>query len=151
MRCVVQRSLKSNVIVNGNITGEIESGLVVLIGFKETDIEKDFDYIVKKILGLRIFEDENGKLNLSVKNQEKEILIVPNFTLYGDARKGYRPSFTESAGIENAREMFNKLIERLKNEYDENKIKTGVFREDMNVLINNDGPITIILDSEKVV
>ncbi len=150
MRAVVQRVLQSDVKINNKIVSSIDSGLVILLGFKKTDGEEDFKYMVKKIIGLRIFEDENNKMNLSAKDLQKEILVVPNFTLYGDVRKGFRPSFTESAGIDEALEMFNKFIDMLKKDYEQSKVQKGVFQGDMQVSLINDGPITIILDSDKI-
>ncbi len=151
MRAVVQRCLKGNVTINGVETAKIEKGLVVLIGFKNGEQEKDFDYMIKKILNLRIFEDDNEKLNFSVVDKKLELLIIPNFTIYGDARKGNRPSFTNSCEIGEAKVLFQKIINRLEENYIIDKVKSGVFQEDMKVNLINDGPITVILDSDKII
>ncbi len=151
MRAVVQRCLSANIIIDNIEKERIEKGLVVLIGFKEEDTEKDFEYIIKKILNLRIFEDDNDKLNISIVDKNLELLIVPNFTIYGDVRKGNRPSFIQSCEVEKARLLFDKFIKKLKECYISKKIKSGVFQADMKVGLTNDGPITIILDSDRII
>ncbi|EOD00657.1 D-aminoacyl-tRNA deacylase [Caldisalinibacter kiritimatiensis] len=148
MRSVVQRVSKAKVTVNGEIVGEIKKGLLVLLGVGKDDNDKDIDYLVKKIINLRIFEDENDKLNLSVADIEGELLIVSQFTLYGDVRKGRRPNFMESAPPEIAEKLYLNFVDKCK-EYGL-KVETGAFGEHMDVELVNDGPVTILLDSKKV-
>lgn len=148
MRAVVQRVKKSSVTVDSQITGEIKQGLMVLIGVEEGDTEKDAAYIVDKVTGLRIFEDENGKMNLSVKDVGGEILAVSQFTLLGDVRKGKRPSFTKAAAPEEANNLYRKVIEAI--EKNDIHVEEGIFQADMLVEIHNDGPVTILLDSNKL-
>ena len=148
MRAVVQRVTEASVTVDGKITGVIKDGLMVLVATNGEDTEKDYDYIAKKIAGLRIFSDEEGKMNLSVKDIGGKLLIVPQFTLFGSAVKGMRPSFTASGSVEEARSKFEAFLERLKKE--EVPVETGVFQADMKVALVNDGPVTILLDSTKL-
>jgi D-tyrosyl-tRNA(Tyr) deacylase len=147
MRAVVQRVLDADVKVNGNIVGQINKGLLVFLGVGEDDDNTDLEYMVDKILGLRIFEDDNGKMNLSLMDTHGEILIVSQFTLYGDVRKGKRPSFSTSAHPKIAENMYNEFIEKCK----EKGLKTevGVFGAHMEVGLTNDGPVTILIDSKK--
>ncbi len=147
MRAVVQRVLRSSVVVDGEVVGEIGKGLLVLLGVGKGDEKKDIKYIADKVVNLRIFEDENGKFNLSLLDIEGEILVVSQFTLYGDARKGRRPSFIEAALPSDALRLYEDFVEYIK-EYDL-KVETGVFQEHMIVHIENDGPVTILLDSKK--
>lgn len=148
MRAVVQRVLNANVKVNGDTVGKIGKGLLVFLGIGEDDDNKDLEYMVEKILGLRIFEDTNSKMNLSLLDVEGEILVISQFTLYGDVRKGKRPSFSSSARPEMAESMYNKFIAMCK----ERGIKAeeGIFGADMNVELINDGPVTILIDSKKI-
>ncbi len=148
MRAVVQRVLKSSVTVNNKIVGEIGKGLLVLLGVGKGDTKRDIKYIADKVVNLRIFEDDNGKFNLSLLDIEGEILVVSQFTLYGDARKGRRPSFIEAALPSNALELYENFVEYIQ-EYGL-KVETGVFQEHMIVHIENDGPVTILLDSKKI-
>lgn len=148
MRGIIQRVKKAKVEVDGKVTGEINRGFLVFLGVHGDDTEKDLDYMERKILNLRVFEDENDKMNLSLKDVGGEILLVSQFTLYGDARKGNRPSFTESAHPDMAIDYYEKLIKRLR---DNNiKVETGIFGADMDVTLINDGPVTIQLDSTKL-
>lgn len=147
MRAVIQKVKNSNVKVDGELVGEIKEGLLVFLGVKETDTDYDLAYIKKKISNLRIFEDENGKLNLSIKDVGGEILLVSQFTLYGDVRKGNRPSFTESASADKANEYYVNLKDQLIEEGF--KVETGKFQTHMEVSLVNDGPVTILLDSER--
>lgn len=147
MRAVIQKVKNSNVKVDGELVGEIKEGLLVFLGVKETDTDDDLAYIKKKISNLRIFEDENGKLNLSIKDVGGEILLVSQFTLYGDVRKGNRPSFTESASADKANEYYVNLKDQLIEEGF--KVETGKFQTHMEVSLVNDGPVTILLDSER--
>ena len=147
MRAVVQRVRKSSVKVNGEVVGEISKGINVLIGITKDDNEEDLKYIKDKIFNLRIFSDADDKMNLSVKNIKGELLIISQFTLYGDSRKGRRPSFIEALGGEEAVKLYNSFIEQCKTEG--LKIQTGEFGADMEVEIINDGPVTLLLDSKK--
>jgi D-tyrosyl-tRNA(Tyr) deacylase len=148
MRSVVQRVSHASVTVEGSVTGEIQKGLLVLLGVGNEDDEKDIDYLCEKIINLRIFEDENGKMNLSLLDIKGELLIVSQFTLYGDVRKGRRPNFTESASPDKAKLMYERFVSKCK-EYGL-KVETGVFAAHMDVQLVNDGPVTILLDSKKV-
>lgn len=147
MRAVVQRVKKSNVMVNGKLISKIDKGLTVLVGITLDDGDKDLKYIGDKILGLRIFDDEEGIMNLSVKDIKGEILLVSQFTLYGDARKGRRPSYINALNPRDAERVYNKLVEYIKIKGFE--VKTGEFGGDMDVSLINDGPVTILLDSKK--
>lgn len=148
MRAVVQRVKEGRVIVEEEIVGEIDRGLLVYLGVGDNDKETDLEYMVNKVTGLRIFEDENGKMNLSVQDIGGEILAISQFTLYGDARKGKRPSFTDAA----APELGDRLYERFIARTTEMGIRTqsGVFGAHMMVDYVNDGPVTILLDSTKL-
>lgn len=148
MRSVVQRTKLSRVIVNGQETGKISKGLMVLLGIKKGDTEEDARYMMDKIINLRIFEDQEGKMNRSLLDVQGEILLVSQFTLYGDVRKGRRPSFIEAELPEAALPLFNYCLNYLQAQGV--KVETGVFGADMQVDINNDGPCTILLDSERL-
>jgi D-aminoacyl-tRNA deacylase len=147
LRAVVQRVTSSSVEVEGEIVGKINRGLLVLLGIGEEDSQKDLDYISDKVAGLRIFEDANDKMNLSVKDIRGEILVISQFTLYGDARKGKRPSFSSSAKPDIAEKLYKEFIQRVK----DFGIHTqeGIFGAHMKVSLVNDGPVTILLDSKK--
>jgi len=147
MRAVVQRVKKSSVTVEDKITGKIGQGLMVLIGVEDGDSEKDADYIADKICGLRIFEDEQGKMNLSIEDIRGEILAVSQFTLLADARKGRRPSFTKAADPDEANALYRKVIDKISSK--NINVEEGVFQAEMMVEIHNDGPVTILLDSNK--
>ncbi len=146
MRAVIQRVKKSSVEVEGNIVGEIGEGLLVLVGVTHEDVSSDVDYLVKKIANMRIFEDEFGKMNLSLLQKGYDILSVSQFTLFGDTKKGNRPSFTESAKPQYANEMYMEFNEKLRDIGI--KVEVGIFGADMDVSLINDGPVTIILDSK---
>jgi len=148
MRAVVQRVKKSNVTVDDKITGKIGQGLMVLIGVEDGDSEKDADYIADKVCGLRIFEDEQGKMNLSVEDICGEVLAVSQFTLLADARKGRRPSFTKAAAPDEANALYRKVIDKIESR--NINVEEGVFQAEMMVEIHNDGPVTILLDSNKM-
>lgn len=147
MRVVVQRVTSSKVIVNDNVIGSINKGFNLLIGFSKEDTEEDLLYLKDKIINLRIFEDENDKINLSLLDVKGDILAISQFTLYGDCRKGRRPNFMEAEGGDKAKALYERFIELLKET--NLKIETGEFGAHMKVDIQNDGPVTIILDSKK--
>ena len=146
MRVVIQRSKDSSVIVDGNVTGKINNGLVILVGFTLDDTLDDINYIVKKIVGLRIFDDENGVMNLSIKDVGGSILSISQFTLYADTKKGNRPSYINAMKGEEAIVLYNKFNELLKD--NDIHVETGIFGAEMDVHIRNDGPVTIIIDSK---
>ncbi|MBQ3610799.1 MAG: D-tyrosyl-tRNA(Tyr) deacylase [Firmicutes bacterium] len=148
MRAVVQRVKKSSVTVYDKITGKIGQGLMVLIGVEDGDSEKDADYIADKVCSLRIFEDEQGKMNLSVEDIGGEVLAVSQFTLLADARKGRRPSFTKAAAPDEANALYRKVIDKIESR--NINVEEGVFQAEMMVEIHNDGPVTILLDSNKM-
>jgi D-tyrosyl-tRNA(Tyr) deacylase len=149
LRVVVQRVSKGSVTISeNNYEEKIGRGLVILLGIKIADSEKDIIFLADKCCNLRIFEDENDKMNLSVKDVDGEVLIVSQFTLYGDAQKGNRPGFTDAARPEEAIPLYEKFIERVKENIGRSKVKTGIFGAMMMVKIFNDGPVTIIIDSK---
>ena len=147
MRAVVQRVTESSVTVDGQSTVARDEGLVVLIGVEEGDTDKDAGYIADKVSGLRIFEDENEKMNLSVKDVGGSILAISQFTLLGDVRKGKRPSFITAEDPEIANRLYQQVCENIRNQGI--KVETGIFQAHMLVKINNNGPVTILLDSRK--
>lgn len=147
MRAVVQRVTYSSVEVNGEIVGEINNGFNVLLGISKDDTEEDMKYIKEKIINLRVFSDENDKMNLSLLDIQGELLLISQFTLYGDARKGRRPNFMNALGGEEAKSFYDKFVEIMKETG--LKVETGIFGADMKVDIKNDGPVTILLDSSK--
>ena len=147
MRCVVQRVTRSRVTVDGEETGRIERGFMVLVGAQEGDTQADMDYCVKKICGLRIFEDENDKMNLSLKDVGGRVLLVSQFTLLGDARHGNRPSFSNAARPEAAAPVVEQMKAAI--EAQGIPVETGRFQTHMMVELVNDGPVTILLDSRK--
>ena len=145
MKLLVQRSKESRVIVNEKVVGQINFGLVVLVGFTHTDTIEDIKYLAKKLVNLRIFDDENNIMNKSVLDVNGSILSISQFTLYADAKKGNRPSYINSMKANEANNLYNLFNEELK-KYNLN-IQTGIFQADMLVKITNDGPVTIILES----
>jgi D-aminoacyl-tRNA deacylase len=147
MRAVVQRVSRASVKVGEEITGEIAGGLLVLLGVTQEDTEGDADYLAEKIVGLRIFEDEAGKMNLSVQDVGGAVLAVSQFTLFGDVRRGKRPSFDAAARPERARELYEYFVERVR--VLGLRCETGRFQEMMEVSLINDGPVTILVDSKK--
>lgn len=146
MRAVVQRVKSSSVIVDDAVVGKISHGLMVLLGVENGDTEKDMKYIADKLLGLRIFEDADEKMNLSIQDVNGEMLVVSQFTLLGDCRKGRRPSFIEAAKPDIADALYKKLVAYCQETV---PVETGVFQADMEVNICNDGPVTVMLDSQK--
>jgi D-tyrosyl-tRNA(Tyr) deacylase len=147
MRAVVQRVSRAQVVVDGQIVGEIGRGLLVLLGVTHADKEADADYLADKIAGLRVFEDASRKMNLDTAAVGGGILVVSQFTLYGDARRGKRPSFDGAAPPERARELYEYLVEHIRAAG--LACRTGRFQEKMQVELVNDGPVTILLDSAK--
>jgi D-tyrosyl-tRNA(Tyr) deacylase len=147
MRAVIQRVTSSSVEVCGEVVGQIAKGFTVLLGVREDDTPEDLKYMEEKIKGLRVFEDDQGKMNLSLDAVGGEILLISQFTLYGDARKGRRPSFTEAAKGEKAEALYENLAEGLRRSGF--RVETGKFGAEMKVSIENDGPVTILLDSRK--
>lgn len=147
MRAVVQRVIRAQVSVENNVIGAIESGLVVLLGVGANDQKADADYLTDKIIGLRIFNDEQGKMNLSATETEAGILVVSQFTLYGDVRRGKRPSFDDAAAPQNARALYEYFVECIRSTG--LRCQTRQFQANMQVELVNDGPITILLDSAK--
>lgn len=148
MRAVIQRVKESRVEVKGRVVGQIGKGLLVLLGVKEGDTLEDVRYMVQKIPELRIFPDEKEAMNLSCVDVGGEILVVSQFTLWGDVRKGRRPSFTRAARPELAKELYEKVVQGLRDRG--LRVETGIFQEMMEVFLVNDGPVTILLDSEKI-
>lgn len=148
MRAVVQRVDRASVTVDGQLTGKVERGLLVLLGVAEGDTEKDLHYIVDKVCGLRIFEDAEGKMNLSVQDIGGSLLAVSQFTLCGDCRKGKRPSFDKAAKPDIANAFYEQFVEQCRAKG--LPVETGVFRAHMLVELVNNGPVTILLDSTKI-
>ncbi len=148
MRAVVQLVNHASVTVAGELTGKIAKGLLVFLGVAEGDTQKDLQYIIDKVVGLRVFEDAEGKMNLSVKDVGGAILAVSQFTLYGDCRHGKRPSFTAAAKPEAANEVYEQFVAGCKEAGV--AVETGRFRTHMLVDLQNDGPVTILLDSSKI-
>ena len=149
MRAVVQRVLNASVAIGGTVKGEIGKGYLVLLGIEENDTEKDLDYIAEKLLGLRVFEDEAGKMNRSLLDTGGEALVVSQFTLCADTRKGRRPSFSHAGDPAWSREMFDRFTRKVSEESGR-PVPTGVFGADMRVHLINWGPVTIWLDSREV-
>ncbi len=147
MRAVVQRVSRAKVTINGEITGEIGAGLLVLLGVGAGDTRADADYLAEKTVGLRIFEDSGGKMNLSVADAGGALLVVSQFTLYGDVRRGKRPSFDAAASPQQARELYEYFVEKVRAAG--LRCETGRFQEMMEVELVNQGPVTILLDSAK--
>jgi len=148
MRAVVQRVTRASVTVDGEIVGEIGNGLVVLLGIARDDTEKDATYLVEKIAALRIFDDEAGRMNSSVKDVHGALLIVSQFTLYGDVRRGLRPSWIDAAPPEFAEPLYEFFVEQTRMNVE--RVATGSFRAMMLLELVNDGPVTILLDSRKL-
>ena len=147
MKVVIERSLKSSVLIDNKEERSINKGLVVLLGITNNDKLKDINYLVKKITNLRIFEDKNNKMNYSVKDINGDILVISQFTLYANTKKGNRPSFENSLKFEEAKKLYDTFIKKLKEEY--GNVLTGEFGSDMKVSTINDGPVTIIIDTKE--
>ncbi|MCP5064352.1 MAG: D-tyrosyl-tRNA(Tyr) deacylase [Ignavibacteriae bacterium] len=149
MRALIQRVSKGSVnIPTKSYYEKIDNGIVLLLGISEDDTIKEVEYVAEKCSNLRIFEDENEKMNLSIKDIGGEVLLISQFTLYGDTRKGNRPSFNKAATPEKAEELYNNFTEKLKNILGDEKVKEGIFGAMMEVEIINDGPVTIMVESK---
>ena len=146
MKFIVQRVNKSQVEVEEKIVGKIDRGFMVLIGITHNDTKEIADFLVRKLINLRVFEDENGKMNLSLKGVQGSLLLISQFTLYADCTSGNRPSFTNAAKPEFANELYEYIIEECKKQIP--NVQTGIFGADMQVSLVNDGPVTIILEKE---
>lgn len=145
MKLVVQRVKKANVVVENNVIGDINQGFVVLIGIAPTDTKEIADFLVQKLIKLRVFEDKNQKMNLSIQDINGELLLISQFTLYADCNHGNRPSFIGAATPEIANELYEYFVEQCKKQ-NIKKVATGKFAADMQVTLQNDGPVTIILE-----
>ena len=148
MKFIVQRVNKSQVEVEEKIVGKIDRGFMVLIGITHNDTKEIADFLVRKLINLRVFEDENGKMNLSLKDVQGSLLLISQFTLYADCTSGNRPSFTNAAKPEFANELYEYIIEECKKQI--SNVQTGIFGADMQVSLVNDGPVTIILEKEQL-
>lgn len=147
MKMVIQRVKYASVSVDGNITGKIGHGLLILVGYTHSDTDTDIEKWVKKVLQMRIFNDEQGKMNLSVQDTGGDILLVSQFTLYADTRKGNRPSYIQAATPDTALSLYKKTVEQFEKNLNKS-VQKGVFGADMKVELLNDGPVTIVLDTE---
>lgn len=147
MRVVIQRVKNASVTIDGKVTGKINNGFLVLLGILSTDDEQDVDYLVKKVVNLRVFNDENNKMNLSLKDVNGELLIVSQFTLYGNCSEGNRPSFISAAKPVIAIPLYEYFVSECRKQI--SVVETGIFGADMKVELLNDGPVTIIIDSKK--
>jgi D-aminoacyl-tRNA deacylase len=147
MRAVIQRVEQASVSVDGQVCGRIGRGLLVLIAVEQTDGEKDLTFMNRKILNLRVFDDDQGRMNRSIREAGGEILVVSQFTLYGDCRKGNRPSYSRAAGPGQAERLYDRLIEEMRREG--LSVASGQFQAMMKVMLVNDGPVTLIVDSPK--
>lgn len=149
MKFVIQRVTDAKVSVDGKVVGKIGKGFMVLIGIAGTDTVEIADKMIKKLIGMRIFEDENGKTNLALKDVGGELLLISQFTLYSDCKKGNRPSFVNAGAPDMADEMYQYIISQCKKEID--VVEKGIFGGDMKVSLVNDGPFTIVLDSDEII
>jgi D-aminoacyl-tRNA deacylase len=147
MRAVVQRVTRANVTIDGETVGDIGNGLVILLGIARDDTRQDADYLVPKIIALRIFDDADGRMNVSVKDIDGGLLVVSQFTLYGDVRRGLRPSWSDAAPPEIAEPLYDYFVESSRKLL--GRVETGSFRKMMQVELVNDGPVTILLDSRR--
>lgn len=148
MRFVIQRVTESSVTIDGEISGKIGKGYLVLIGVADTDTKEIADKMIRKMIGLRIFEDEQGKTNLSLADVDGDLLLVSQFTLYANCKRGNRPSFIEAGKPDMANEMYEYIVEKCRESVDE--VQTGEFGADMKIQLLNDGPFTILLDSDQL-
>ncbi len=147
MRAVYQRVKEAKVTVDGRVTGSIGKGALIFLAIAEDDTDKDLDYIVEKCINLRLFEDGNGRFNLSIRDVNGEILLASQFTLLGDCRRGRRPSFSRAMAPEDARKMYERAIEKVRSRGI--KCESGLFQAHMDVSLVNDGPVTVLIDSKK--
>lgn len=147
MRAVIQRVRRASVTIDGEVQGEIGRGMVVLLGIHGNDTLTDLQWLAEKVVNLRIFDDAQGKMNLSLTDIDGAMLIISQFTLYGDCRKGRRPGFSSAAPPEIAEPLYRRFIEEIKNK--QVKVATGIFQAAMDVELVNEGPVTLLLDSEK--
>ena len=148
MRAVIQRVTRANVTVDEQVVGEIKNGLVVLLGVARDDTQEDVEYLINKIVALRIFDDEEGKMNRSLKDVSGGLLVVSQFTLYGDVRRGLRPSWSDAAPPETAEPLYERFLTKAREVVE--LVQAGSFRKMMEVELVNDGPVTILLDSRKL-
>lgn len=149
MKFVIQRVKNASVEVNDKIIGKINRGFLVLIGITHNDTTETADYLIRKLINLRVFDDENDKMNLALKDVNGELLLVSQFTLYADCRNGNRPAYIEAARPERANELYEYIIEECKKQI--KVVQTGIFGADMKVELLNDGPVTIIMDSDTLI
>ena len=147
MKAVIQRVANAQVTVDEKIVGKIEKGLLILLGIGKDDSDEDIDYLVRKIIHLRIFNDTDSKMNLSIKDIDGDVLIISQFTLFADTKKGNRPSYIQAAQPIIAKNLYEKFLHDFEKEFDK-KIQEGIFGADMKVKLLNDGPVTIIIDSK---
>lgn len=147
MRVVIQRVTQANVVIEGNINGQIEKGMMILVGIEEADGDEDIAWLTKKIVNLRIFDDEKGVMNLSILDKGGDILLISQFTLHASTAKGNRPSYIKAAKPDISIPIYEKFIKSLETALGK-KIATGIFGADMKVTLTNDGPVTIIIDSK---
>ena len=147
MRAVIQRVTKASVTIEGKINGQIENGLLVLIGIEDADIDEDIEWLSSKIVNLRIFNDENGVMNISVKDIDGSILLISQFTLHASTKKGNRPSYIKASKPEIAIPTYERMIKQLSIDLGK-EIQTGIFGADMKVELLNDGPVTIVIDTK---
>ncbi len=146
MRVLLQRVSEASVKIEGKINGQIDQGLLLLVGICAEDNQEDIDWLIQKIVNMRIFSDENGKMNLSIQDIHGEIIVISQFTLHASTKKGNRPSFIDAARPEIAIPLYNQFIQKLQSS--DLKVETGIFGADMKVSLVNDGPVTISLDSK---
>lgn len=147
MRVVIQRAINASVTIKNEIAGQINHGLVILVGIEHEDLQSDADWLVSKIINLRVFSDDEGKMNLSIKDVAGQFLVISQFTLHASTKKGNRPSYIQAARPETAIPLYEYFIEKLKSESDL-EVETGRFGADMKVQLINDGPVTILMDSK---
>jgi len=148
MRVVIQKVKEASVNVEGEVLSQIKEGLLVLVGIEDADAEEDIDYLVKKTVQLRVFDDENGVMNLSVQNVGGDVIVVSQFTLHANTKKGNRPSYNRAAKPDFSIPMYNKFVEAIENSLGK-KVGTGKFGSEMKVALINDGPVTILIDSKQ--
>ena len=149
MRIVLQRVVEASVKINESIKGSVDKGLLLFLGIEAEDNEEDIDWLVQKVSNLRVFEDENGKMNLSVKEIEGEVLVISQFTLFASTKKGNRPSFIKAAKPEIAIPLYEQFLQKIKS-VSNLKVESGEFGADMKVSLCNDGPVTILIDSKNI-